>query len=187
MIFKYAYWYFPKAIPKSMCEFIINEGLNSPKQKGMVGGYEGENKNSNLRDSDIVFMKDPWVRHICDPYIHLANEHAGWNFQLGGTEEPQFTIYGKDQFYDWHVDSFEEPDKTGTIRKVSMSLILSDEKDYTGGQFMFDINKEKVECKEVREQGSIVVFPSYTQHMVKPITKGTRYSLVLWMRGNPFV
>ena len=54
MIFKYAYWYFPRAIPKSMCEFIINEGLNSPKQKGMVGSYEGENKDTNLRDSDIV-------------------------------------------------------------------------------------------------------------------------------------
>ena len=37
-----------------------------------------------------------------------------------------------------------------------------------------------------REQGQIIVFPSYTLHEVTPITKGTRYSLVSWVSGPSF-
>ena len=40
--------------------------------------------------------------------------------------------------------------------------------------------------KEVVPRGSIVVFPSFLYHEVKPITKGTRYSLVVWFIGKPF-
>ena len=55
---------------------------------------------------------------------------------------------------------------------------------------MFDFGKhgenEFYECKEIRPQGSIVVFPSFVYHCVTPVTKGTRYSLVNWMCGAPF-
>ena len=42
------------------------------------------------------------------------------------------------------------------------------------------------ECTEIRPQGSIIVFPSFIAHQVTPITKGTRYSLVLWCVGHPW-
>ena len=42
------------------------------------------------------------------------------------------------------------------------------------------------EVEEIRPQGSIIVFPSYVYHQVTPVTRGTRYSLVLWSLGQPF-
>ena len=36
-----------------------------------------------------------------------------------------------------------------------------------------------------REQGSLVIFPSYAMHSVRPVTKGVRASLVLWLQGRP--
>ena len=42
-------------------------------------------------------------------------------------------------------------------------------------------------CSEIAEKGSIVVFPSFVYHRVKPVTKGVRYSLVVWNLGNPFI
>ena len=80
----------------------------------------------------------------------------------------------------------------GKIRKLSMTICLSDEKDYKGGEFEFQPRFEEnpnhiVECKEVRQKGSIVVFPSFIWHRVKPVTEGTRYSLVVWNLGKPFV
>ena len=42
------------------------------------------------------------------------------------------------------------------------------------------------ECKEILSQGSICVFPSFVWHRVKPVTKGIRYSLVLWNLGYSF-
>ena len=35
-------------------------------------------------------------------------------------------------------------------------------------------------------KGSLVVFPSYYRHRVTPVTKGTRYSLVVWNLGQPY-
>ncbi|NBV29176.1 2OG-Fe(II) oxygenase, partial [bacterium] len=29
-------------------------------------------------------------------------------------------------------------------------------------------------------------FPSHVYHQVTPVTRGTRYSLVLWAMGQPF-
>ena len=41
-------------------------------------------------------------------------------------------------------------------------------------------------CEEIRPKGSIIVFPSFLYHQVTPITKGTRYSLVMWVLGRPW-
>ena len=70
---------------------------------------------------------------------------------------------------------------------------LSNSDDYEGGELEFDFrnldpNQKQVivPCKEIMERGSIVVFPSHLWHRVQPVTKGIRYSLVLWNLGHPF-
>ena len=47
--------------------------------------------------------------------------------------------------------------------------------------------KGKKIIKELNKKGSMIVFPSFIRHRVKPVTKGTRHSLVLWHIGYPFV
>ncbi len=78
----------------------------------------------------------------------------------------------------------------GKIRKLSMTLNLNVPGEYEGGNLKFDLgphtkNNRYHECEEIRPQGSLIVFPSYFYHQVTPITRGTRYSLVLWCLGNP--
>ena len=54
---------------------------------------------------------------------------------------------------------------------------------------MFDFGENdgsKCKIEEAREQGTIIVFPSFLQHCVSPVTKGIRYSLVNWTLGRPF-
>ena len=72
-----------------------------------------------------------------------------------------------------------------------MTLNLSDETDYEGGNLKFDLgphaaNKRYHECTEIRPKGSVIVFPSHVYHQVTPVTKGTRYSLVMWSWGRPY-
>ena len=78
----------------------------------------------------------------------------------------------------------------GKVRKLSFTLNLTEPESYEGGNLMFDFGDHSenkfYECKEIRPQGSIVVFPSFVQHCVTPVTKGTRFSLVNWMCGRPF-
>ena len=78
----------------------------------------------------------------------------------------------------------------GKVRKLSMTLNLNIPGEYEGGNLKFDLGphthgERYHECTEIRPQGSLVVFPSSVYHQVTPITKGTRYSLVLWCLGNP--
>jgi len=62
---------------------------------------------------------------------------------------------------------------------MSMSLILND--DYEGGDLiLFSTRIPK------QETGSMIFFPSFLSHEVTPVTKGTRYSLVMWFLGNPW-
>ena len=82
------------------------------------------------------------------------------------------------------------------IRKLSMTCQLTDGSEYKGGELEFDFrnydphmrdeSKHRIQCKEILPKGSIIVFPSFVWHRVKPVTSGTRYSLVVWHLGGPF-
>lgn len=42
---------------------------------------------------------------------------------------------------------------------------------------------EPIKLPHFKEKGSALFFPSFTYHRVKPVTKGIRRSLVIWLRG----
>ena len=68
-----------------------------------------------------------------------------------------------------------------------MTVLLND--DYEGGEFQFaTYNQEKctIDTAKFNKTGSIIVFPSDMEHRVAPVTKGIRYSLVIWFLGPPF-
>tara|TARA_X000001036_G_scaffold2550_1_gene2286 strand:- start:335 stop:955 length:621 start_codon:yes stop_codon:yes gene_type:complete len=205
MNLEYYYWYFKSAIPPKICDDIIEYGKSQQEQIALTGEHDPEkDSEQNIKDiskkrkSNIVWMDDPWIYKEIQPYVNTANINAGWNFQWDRSESCQFTKYKLNQFYDWHCDSWVKPyDKPespdhGKIRKLSVTVSLSDDTDYEGGDFEFDFrntdsgsNQPRL-CKEIRPKGSVVVFPSFVWHRVKPVTSGTRYSLVIWNIGWPF-
>jgi len=206
MQLKNYYWYFKKAVPERICDEIVRYA-KSIKDKMAVTGEFREPKTldeikdlKKKRDSDVVWLNESWIYREIQPYIHRANENAGWNFQWDCSEHCQFTKYNKGQYYDWHRDGWGEsydtpksPNQHKKIRKLSVTLSLSDEKDYKGGDLEFDFgetepSKEPVtrKCTEIRSKGSLVVFPSSVWHRVNPVKSGTRYSLVIWNLGWPF-
>ena len=188
MILKHPYWFFKDVIPHHVCDLIVKDCLNRKAKKGLVGNQSNDDLKHvmSTRDSNIVFVNEPWIHNLIQPYIRTANKNAGWNFQLGLPEEIQFTVYNKNQFYDWHSDSFPEPFKNGYIRKISSTLLLNDSSEFKGGEFWFSIEEDRKVCEELNSKGSLVVFPSFIRHKIAPITKGTRYSMVTWNNGDPW-
>ena len=201
------YWYFPKAVPDRICDEIKKYAISIKDQLALTGKY-GKLKNLNhkqvkdlkkKRDSDIVWLNERWIYKEIHPYIHRANRSADWNFQWDHSENCQFTKYQKGQYYDWHCDGwpgvYNKPNTPahGKIRKISVTLSLCDGKEYKGGDFEVDFKNNSSDekpntkvVKEIRPKGSLIVFPSDLWHRVKPITKGIRYSLVIWNLGWPF-
>ena len=194
----YSYWYFQGALSDKMCDDIIRTGKAARFNKATTGNNKKATPEvQKLRKSNVSWISDRWIYNLIHPYIHTANRNAGWNFQWDWSESCQFTIYKPGQFYDWHCDSWSKPyekegQNKGKIRKLSVTVSLSDPKDYTGGELEFkpiDNNtgkQYKQTCKEILPKGSICVFPSHVWHRVKPVKKGTRYSLVIWSCGWPF-
>ena len=203
------YWYFKSAIPPKICDDIIKHGLSKSETMATIGGYgnkklsKEESQDLKLkRNSDIVWLSDPWVYRELHPYINEANKKAGWNFDWDYSEQIQFTKYKLNQYYDWHCDSFDKPydrpntPEHGKIRKISMTCQLTDSSEYKGGELEFDFrnydppmrdeSKHLRQAKEILSKGSIIVFPSFLWHRVKPVTKGIRYSLVMWSVGDTF-
>ena len=205
------YYYFQSALTPRFCDEVIKYGIAQQDQLALTGGQtEKVSKGKSLeekdildlkkkRDSNIVWMSEPWIYRELHGYVHEANRRAGWNFEWSFSEACQFTKYKLNQFYDWHCDSFEttyankyNPDTFGKIRKLSVTCSLSAPEDYEGGELEFDFRNMDPDkptirkCAEIKPRGSIVVFPSHVWHRVKAVTKGTRYSLVIWNLGYPF-
>jgi|TARA_R100001460_G_scaffold53227_1_gene92269 PKHD-type hydroxylase len=208
-LFNY-YWYFTSAIPPRLCDDIIKYGLSKEERMARTGGLEDKKLTKdeirNLkhkRSSDVVWLNDPWIYKEIHPYVNIANKNAGWNFNWDQSEACQFTKYKLNQHYDWHCDSWDRPynkpnhpNEHGKIRKISMTCQLTDGSEYEGGELEFDYrnydphmrdtSKHVVQVKQILPKGSIVVFPSFVWHRVKPVTSGTRYSLVVWNLGYPY-
>ena len=200
------YWYFKKAIPERICDDIVRHGKSIKDQMAVTGSYGQKKLNTKQvkdlkkkRDSNIVWMNDRWIYNEIQPYVNLANKNAGWNFEWSPSASCQFTKYEKGQFYDWHCDGWAAPyynpnDPThGKIRKLSVTVSLSDPKDYKGGELEFDFRnvdpdkKRNIKkCTEILPKGSLVVFPGFVWHRVCPVKKGSRYSLVIWNLGWPY-
>ena len=203
------YWCFKSALPPRICDDIIKHGLSQAETMARTGDYGDKELSKDeikdmkrKRDSDLVWLNDTWIYKEIHPYLIEANKNAGWNFQWNRSEACQFTKYKLNQYYDWHCDSFDKPyDKPGDpehgkIRKLSMTCQLTDGSEYKGGELEFDFrnydphmrdeSKHLVKATEILSKGSIVVFPSHVWHRVKPVTSGTRYSLVVWSIGDPF-
>jgi PKHD-type hydroxylase len=175
-----------------------------------------------VRDSQVAWFNDQWLYDLIWPYLETANHEAGWDWDIDWAESFQFTKYDKNGLYGWHNDGgsdhngkyiladkclIEKHKKEGTklpniytddeafagkVRKISMTLNLSNPEDFEGGKLKFDLGKthdtgvDIWECEELKTKGSMIFFPSFLPHTVTPITKGTRYSLVLWALGKPW-
>jgi PKHD-type hydroxylase len=175
----YAFW--NNAFSKEECQTIINIAKN----KGLIKGKTfNDDKSKDVRNSKISWLYPvddmDWVfRRVTDMTLNL-NERF-FKFDLFGLNEGfQFTNYeapsGK---YGKHVDRGINT----TVRKLSISIQLTDPEEYEGGELKL-YNGEEILMDKT--QGTLIIFPSYVLHEVTPVTKGTRNSLVTWVTGKQF-
>ena len=194
------YWCFQGALPHRICDDIVAYGKALKEETGVTYGYDPENMTPNQqkqleqkRNSNVVWMNPQWIYRELHPLVGEANRNAGWNYHWDWSESCQFTKYdgSKKQHYGWHTDAGLRMNENGKIRKLSMTVALVDGSDYEGGEFEINMStpeKENIHViKESKIKGSVVIFPSFVWHRVKPVTAGTRYSLVNWHQGRPFV
>ena len=171
------------------CDELIRIGQSEPKINATIGTTDKDTKlDQRYRKSNISwipFAKAVPIYQVIRQWMEITNNnYFGFdNVQL--SENGQFGNYGKGGFYNWHMDSNVDMAYMPTVRKISMSLLLNDQKEFEGGDLeifcgeTLDSKKNKFTLK----RGYAVFFASFLLHRVVPITKGTRQSLVMWFGG----
>lgn len=158
------------------------------KQAGL-----GKNRivNKEVRISELARVPITAASHelyakIKKLIVEINEKHFGFEL-FGLTELFQYTVYHGDPneggHYTWHRDA--NPKNADLLRKLTFVLQLSDPSDYKGGDLQ--LMSKGVEQTVEKKRGLVVAFPASAIHRVRPVTKGTRRSLVLWISGPDFV
>ncbi len=168
------------------CQMVIDAGRRQRPQKAQVGmGKPGGGVDTKKRTTTISWIPfkemQPMYNQI-NEFIQKANRnHFGFG-DIQITEQAQFTEYPEGGFYDWHMDTDVTMQHEPPVRKISMTLLLSPENQFEGGDLELMAPGKRVKLK----QGHAIIFASFLNHRVAPVTKGVRQSLVMWFGGEPF-
>ncbi len=170
------------------CEMVIEAGRKQPRNDAEVGvgkkGIKSGALDTKVRTSHISWipfsaMTDMY-RDIEKTMLATNGNHFGFE-GMRITEMGQYTEYPEGGFYDWHNDNELNCQNEPPVRKISMTILLSPENEFEGGDL--ELIKEGQAVKLA--QGQAVFFASFIRHRVAPVTKGVRKSLVMWFGGTP--
>jgi|TARA_R100000084_G_C4617467_1_gene131370 PKHD-type hydroxylase len=168
------------------CQMVIDAGRKQRPQKAQVGMNKSEGgvdtKKRVTTISWIPFKEMQPMYSQINEFIQKANRnHFGFeNIQI--TEQAQFTEYPEGGFYDWHMDTDVNMQHEPPVRKISMTLLLSPENQFEGGDLELMAPGKRAKLK----QGHAIIFASFINHRIAPVTRGVRQSLVMWFGGEPF-
>ncbi len=165
------------ALTKEQCESLKKVCETYPVNNG--GIFANNSEDTEVRRSKVRWVYDSSIRDLLLDYATQANRNA-FGFEIDKPYEIQFTEYHSEDkgFYDWHHD-IDWNNERPYDRKLSVVIQLDDPSEYEGGDFNF----KTVSNPNFKPQGSVLVFPSYLEHQVTPVTLGTRHSLVTWVEG----
>ncbi len=168
------------------CRQIIEAGRRQPPREAQVGmGKAGGGTDTNKRVTTISWIPFKEMGHMyrdLNNFIQRANEnHFGFG-DIRITENAQYTEYPEGGFYDWHMDCDTHMEHEPPVRKISMTCLLSPEDQFEGGELELMTSDKRAKLR----QGHAIMFASFLNHRVAPVTRGVRQSLVMWFGGTPF-
>lgn len=185
------FWFYDSFFSKKECDDIINHIKSNYEQKlaSISDSYNLGSVNKLHRDS-LMWLVSVNDLKIFKEVMFFVVDSNSYNFKFDidydKKEEMNLLLYESDGHFDFHTDQpFTK--KQSTIRKLTCIIQLSDSKEYEGGdlEFLF-LGKDPLTYPEFRNQGSVIVFPSFILHKISPIISGQRHSLVSWWSGPAF-
>jgi len=148
--------------------YVINEKIRK------VGRYVLSNTSKSLTDCHWNNFLNKEIVSAMNMYREKVNlsKYMG---SIRNTNQIEILKYEKTNHYDFHVDG-----GTGFDRVLSAILFLNN--DYKGGELSFKTLADDQETIFKPIPGSLIIWPSnfLYPHCVKPVTEGTRYTVVAW-------
>lgn len=132
-----------------------------------------------------------WLDDIVTDKVIEVNNHV-FKCNIDSLVETRYAVYDTDDVLGWHSDEPLFPHSEYSIpvlghRKLTVTLMLSDQTEYTGGEFQIVKTGEvPSRCIDTikADKGDLIIFPSFVAHNVNKITSGTRRNMV-WRYNGP--
>jgi predicted 2-oxoglutarate/Fe(II)-dependent dioxygenase YbiX len=171
--------YYKNIVAENLCNSLIN--YNFPYE---ASKYQTHDSGAIVKQ-ERVKMSDAWIKKesvfytavkSCFEEVIVKYKTDFPLFSVGRTTDFRINKYGKGGFMSRHVDNIHHSHgQQYGYPQVSALLYLND--DYDGGEF-YVADKKFLPIK-----GSAIIFPSNFMfpHEAKPVTKGTRWSIVTWL------
>jgi len=179
------FYHWHKALDDATCDFLLSKTDWSQEIDATVMDSAEGRLDQTARRTKVVWEEPlSLVCNVLSEYTRAANMAAKWQFDLLFPEKTQMTKYlGEDNgYYNWHHDMLPMENEHNIVRKLSCVALLSDPSEFEGGELQFANSKQNM----LTERGTIVVFPSFMEHRVTPVTAGERITAVSWMLGPAF-
>jgi SM-20-related protein len=129
------------------------------------------------------------IRDALTGLLPALSSHFG--VTLTGIQPTNYLVYREGDFFARHLDMSKSPDRMESKRKVSIVIFLNDQTDapgeavYSGGSLTFFGLQpppfEKLGHPITGKEGLLVAFRSDVLHEVRPVTRGTRLTVVSWV------
>ena len=183
-------WCFKEDVfDKKELKKIINFCKTLDKTPAQINKESGCKEDRKIRVSEVSWitlnLESQWFVNVISNVIDYLNQ-SYYGYELHGFEKMQYAEYNAKDLgrYDYHMDmelglsldSFSLP------RKLSSVLLLSD--NFKGGEFEF--GEGFMGNQPALKSGTLIVFPSFMVHRVKPVVKGIRHSITTWCVGPKF-
>lgn len=161
---------------KELIEQHIDLNIKDLKAEGVI-------KTANVKSFPLGATRSK-LANFCDAIASINRNVFGFTvFETCDLEYLNFNKYSEYAAgeYSWHSDKvLNEPYDLKLTAIVNIST-----EPYEGGEFELFINGI-TSVPELKEPGSLLVFPAYMQHRVTPVTKGERITVSRWLSGPTF-
>jgi len=157
-------------------------------EEGRIVGADDQLVNHNIRKTQVYLLNNlknsltevHWhnLLHFC--ILNLLRKYQNDNniidFDCSKITDISILKYQNEGFYTWHTDHCVQFPRT-------MSCVLLLNNDYEGGNLCFRNPDGSGEWEVEVKPNRMIIWPSnfLYPHTVKPVTKGTRYSIVSWI------
>jgi len=186
---KYDYWYWRNFISKENIKKINkSEPVYHYVNNGIRLGLHDKPAPNITKTSKVTFLSYEKIKKYLQNAVlncYISNKER-FGYKLFDYEEQflHYNIYSSDNKgqYDWHTDSEEY---FSLDIKLTVLINVSEE-PYEGGQFKLNATGSPMEINELSNPGDMIMFKSHILHKVEPVTKGTRKSLTIFLKGPDF-
>ena len=157
----------------------VEDILSKFNNKKFVDGKNTQNLSTIY---DIKENKEILINSKVDEYIaNLLKENTLIKKVYSPTKVKNriYNNYTTDDFYDYHIDSFQSSDSK-MLYNYGFTISLSD--DFEGGEFVLQTEAGEIGYKV--NKGEVVIFPIIYPHKVTKVTKGCRQNIIGWFESK---